>query len=199
MCKLKGLLERGLTATAALWPPIRTSYGWVHQAAAILGSEGVDGATIRARLRGLLGSMARHRRAAGELSTAVAHFLKVSRSYWGGLFACYAVPGLPRTNNALEQLFGSHRYHERRATGRKAASPALVLRGAARVIAAVATRQRVFTAVDLAKADRQDWKQLRESLDERRRQRVQRSRFRRDPECYLRRLEEQLIKLGLPA
>ena len=26
------------------------------------------------------------------------------------------VPGLPRTNNALEQLFGSQRYHERRAT-----------------------------------------------------------------------------------
>src|SRR3712207_9435478 len=57
-----------------------------------------------------------------------------------GLFHCYAVPDLPRTNNGLEQLFGSQRYHERRATGRKAASPAAVLRGEVRLIAATATR-----------------------------------------------------------
>lgn len=143
--------------------------------------------------------MARHRNAVGTLSPGIAHFLKVSRSYWPGLFACYQVPDLPRTNNALEQFFGSYRYHERRASGRKAASPALVLRGAARMIAAVATRQRVFTAKDLATTDRQGWRKLRQTLDERRNQRVQRSRFRRNPECYLRKLEEQLTQLTLPS
>ena len=40
---------------------------------------------------------------------------------------CYDVPGLPRTDNALEQLFGSTRHHERRCTGRKVASPSPVL------------------------------------------------------------------------
>lgn len=35
------------------------------------------------------------------------------------------IPG----NTGLEQLFGSQRYHELRATGRKMASPATVLRG----------------------------------------------------------------------
>lgn len=143
--------------------------------------------------------MARHRHAVGRLAKGVTHFLKVSRSYWPGLFACYTVPDLPRTNNALEQMFGSYRYHERRSSGRKAASPALVLRGAARMIAAVATRQRVFTAADLAQANRQAWTQLRRTLEERRQRRVQRSRFRRNPECYLRRLEEQLIQRTLPA
>jgi hypothetical protein len=69
--------------------------------------------------------------------------VKVTRSYWPGLFHCYAVAELPRTNNALEQFFGRHRYHERRASGRKGASPALVLRGAARLVAATATRQRL--------------------------------------------------------
>ena len=44
-------------------------------------------------------------------------------------YGIYAVSALPRTNNGLEQLFGSQRYHERRATGRKMASPATVLRG----------------------------------------------------------------------
>ena len=66
---------------------------------------------------------------AGTLADAVAHFRKVARSYQPGLFHCYAVPGLPRTNNDLEHLFGAQRYHERRANGRKAASPGAVLRG----------------------------------------------------------------------
>jgi hypothetical protein len=196
---LKRLLDRGLSATARRWPAIRRAYGWVHQAAAILGSEEGDGRSIRRRLRGLLGAMARHRHTVGRLATGVSHFLKVSRSYWPGLFACYTVPDLPRTNNALEQMFGSYRYHERRSSGRKGASPALVLRGAARMIAAVATRQRVFTATDLAQANRPAWSQLRQTLEERRHRRVQRRRFRCNPECYLRRLEEQLIQLTLPA
>ena len=125
----------------------------MHQAAHILGREGVDKQTAQKRLGGLLGAMARHRDKAGGLAPAVGHFLKVSRSYWPGLFHCYAVEGLPRTNNALEQLFGSYRHHERRVSGRKVASPALVLRGSARIIAAVATRQRPQRVKDLISAD----------------------------------------------
>jgi hypothetical protein len=45
----------------------------------------------------------------GPLATAKQHFLKVTQSYWSGLFACYDDPELPRTNNALEQFFGSFR------------------------------------------------------------------------------------------
>src|SRR5262249_39834152 len=137
--KLKGLIDRGLGATAALWPAIALAFGWVHRAAGILGAEGDGGARVRRRLGGLLGALGRHRQQGGRLAGAVGHFLKVSRSYWPGLFACYDMAGLPRTNNDLEQLFGSQRYHERRASGRKVGSPALVLRGAARVVAAVAT------------------------------------------------------------
>jgi hypothetical protein len=196
--KLKGLLDRGLGATAALWPAIVLTFGWVHRAAGILGAEGVGGAQVRRRLGGLLGAVARHRQRAGRLAGAVGHFLKVSRSYWPGLFACYDTAGVPRTNNGLEQLFGSQRYHERRASGRKVGSPALVLRGAARVVAAVATRQRAFTAEDLAGADRGKWARLRQELDERRQRRTQRRRFRRDPEGYLRQLENLLIKSALP-
>jgi hypothetical protein len=154
---------------------------------------------VRQRLGGLLGAMALHQKKAGRLATAVGHFLKVSRSYWAGLFACYDSEGVPRTNNDLEQLFGSQRYHERRASGRKAGSPALVLRGSARLVAAVATRQRAFTADDLAGADRAEWQRLRQALDERRHRRTQRRRFRRDPEGYLRQLEDLLIQSGLPS
>ncbi len=199
MQKLKGLIDRGLGATAALWPAIVVAFGWVHRAAGILGAEGVSGAQVRRRLGGLLGAMARHRQRAGRLAGAVGHFLKVSRSYWPGLFACHDTAGVPRTNNGLEQLFGSQRYHERRASGRKVGSPALVLRGAARVVAAVATRQRAFTAEDLAEADRGACARLRRELDERRQRRTQRRRFRRDPEGYLRQLEDLLSQSGLPS
>jgi hypothetical protein len=103
--------------------------------------------------------MTRHRESVGALSSAVDQFVKVSRSYWPGLFGCYDTAGLPRTNNDLERAFGSHRYHERRATGRKGASPALVLRGSVRLVAGLATRQRAVSASDLAGAGRCRWRQ----------------------------------------
>ncbi|OWK40376.1 Transposase [Fimbriiglobus ruber] len=186
-----------MEATADLWAPVRTAFGWVHQAAHILGLEDTPGAVIRTKLGGLLGAMRRHRKGVGDLATGVDHFVKVSRSYWPNLFACYDTPDLPRTNNDLEQAFGSHRYHERRATGRKVASPALVVRGAARLVAGLATRRREITAADLAGADRDRWQQLRAELEERRQRRVERRRFRRDPEEYLKTLEDKLLQSGL--
>ena len=90
------------------------AFGWVHLAARILGTEGGDAPRVRKRLGGLLGAMARHKDKVGPLASAVGHFVKVSQSYWPGLFHCYEVADLPRTNNALEQLFGSYRHHERR-------------------------------------------------------------------------------------
>ena len=182
-----------------MWPPVRAAFGWVHRAARVLGQDGLAGAAVRAELGGLLGAMRRHRGAAGPLGGAVDHFLKVTRSYWPGLFACYDTADLPRTNNALEQAFGAHRYHERRATGRRGASPALVLRGSARLVAGLGTRAGAGTAADLAGADREEWKRVRAELEERRQRRVERRRFRRDPDGYLKALETKLNQPGLPA
>jgi hypothetical protein len=192
------MVDRGLEATVQLWPSVRKAFGWVHQAAGILGQESVGGAVVRGQLGGLLGAMRRHRSAAGSLSGAVDHFVKVSRSYWRGLFGCYDIAELPRTNNGLEQTFGSHRYHERRATGRKGASPTLVLRGSVRLVAALATRGREVAVTELAEADRQRWAQLRADLEQRRQRRVERRRFRKDPQEYLNTLENKLNQLRLP-
>jgi hypothetical protein len=192
-------VRAGLSATAPLWPVLAVAYAWVWRAAHILGDKGATSAAqARRQLGGLLGAMSRHAKAAGPLAGAVRHFVKVTRSYWAGLFHCYDVEGLPRTNNDLEQLFGSHRYHERRASGRKGASPALVLRGSARLLAAAATRRRPYTAAELAGADPARRDELRRQLEARRQRRVMRRRFRRDPEAYLRQLEEQLLQSALP-
>jgi hypothetical protein len=52
---------------------------------------------------------------------------------------------------------------------------------------------------ELARADRRAWAELRRRLDDRRRARTLRSRFRRDPAAYLADLEQQLSQLTLPA
>ncbi len=178
---------------------MRTAFGWVHRAAVILRNErGLDAAAVRRRYRGLIAAIARHRRACGRLAGAFEHFLKVTRSYWPGLFHCYDVADLPRTNNQLEQFFGSYRYHERRCSGRKVACPGTVVRGSVRMVAAAATRLRPVGAGDLAPTDLAAWRSLRESLERRRAARTQGRRFRRDAVAYLQSLEEALIKGTLP-
>ncbi|HEY2784679.1 MAG TPA: ISNCY family transposase, partial [Fimbriiglobus sp.] len=86
-----------------------------------------------------------------------------------------------------------------RATGRKRASPALVLRGSAKLVAGLATRRGTVTTADLAAADPAAWKTLRAQLNERRERRVDRRRFRRNPEGYLNDLENRLNQSRLPA
>jgi hypothetical protein len=122
----------------------------------------------------------------------------VTRSYWPGLFHCYDHAALPRTNNDLEQFFGAHRYHERRASGRRGAAPGLVVRGSVRVLAAAATRLQTWAGYDLAVSEVETWRELRRDLDRRRLARVLGRRFRRDPGGYLRTLEADLFKASLP-
>ena len=178
---------------------MRVAFGWVHRAAAVLRNRrGLDAAGVRRRYRGLIAAIARHRRAAGRLAEAFDHFLKVTRSYWPGLSRCHEAAGLPRTNNDLEQFFGSYRYHERRASGRKVACPGTAVRGSVRVVSAAATRVRRIDPADLIPSDRQAWLDLRGSLERRQAVRTLGRRFRRDPVAYLRSLEESLINRVLP-
>ncbi len=179
---------------------MRTAFGWVHRAAAILRNRrGLDGDGVRRRLRGLLGAIARHRKSAGRLSGAIGHLLKVTRGYWRGLFASYDEADLPRTNNDLEQFFGSCRHHERRCSGRKVASPGLVVRGSVRIVAAAATRLGTITAAALAPADLKSWQSLRGKLADRQEARAMGRRFRRDPGVYLGSLGQYLIKGLVPS
>jgi len=200
--RLRTLIVRGLERTRPAWPAIRHAFAWLHEAARILDNEaGHDAVAVVHRFDALLDAMERNRSQAGPLAGAIDHFLKVTRSYRVGLFACYRVPDLPRTNNALEQLFGAYRHHERRATGpgRKAASPATVLRGSVRLIAGTATRLRRYEAGDLAAADRQQWEALRQRLEQRHTASVMRCRFRRNPDAFLKQIETDFLQQTLPA
>jgi hypothetical protein len=198
--RLQRLLQHGLQITTLLWPVIRVAYNWVHQVAHVLANEDeLPAEVVRERYQTVLHQMEAGRTAAGNLAPAIDQFLKVSTSYAPHLFHCYAVPGLPRTNNALEHLFGSARYHERRASGRKGADPSLVVRGAVRVVAAVATRHHPFTGADLWPHDLARWRALRRQLGYRHQARRAQRSFRRNPKAYLARLEAQLLMPSLPA
>jgi hypothetical protein len=200
--RLRQLLRRGLEETAALWPVVRVAYRWVKQVAKVLKNQAQrPAAAVRRQLSDLLGKM---RQAVTEskeetLRKQLQHFVKVTTSYWPGLFACYRRKDLPRTNNDLEHLFGSHRYHERRASGRKRAAPGLVVAGSVRVVASLATRLRPEEGLQLPAGYVARWRESRRALEKRRESRRQQRRFRRAPATYLQELEERANKLSLPS
>jgi len=126
------------------------------------------------------------------------HFVKITRSYWPGLFQTYDIDGLPRTNNDLEHLFGSLRHQERRITGHKVVSPSLIVRGAVRVLAAVITWANPLSPQQLGEVDLVAWHEERHQLDKLRDGRRLQRHFRQHPETYLAALEKRLLKLDLP-
>lgn len=175
-------------------------YDWLHQAAHILAHDGQKTPTaLKQEYQQLLATMKEQQDQLGELAASVTHFCKVTASYWDGLFACYQVKDLPRTNNGLEQYFGSARHAERRVTGRKRASPALVIRGAVRVVAAGASRFLTISATQLRLTDLEAWHTLRQQLEYRHEARRMQLRFRRDPDAYLAALEQRLLTPTLPS
>lgn len=193
-------LTKGLIKTAPLWPDIQQGYAWVYRAAHLLtNDEKQKSAQVRQTYEMLLAEMEQTPTSSEALTTMLSTFRKVTTSYWSGLFHCYDYADLPRTNNELEQYFGSARYHERRMTGRKQASPGLVVRGAVRIVASVASRLHPFSGAELCPTDLTQWRALRSELDHRHEARRVQHRFRKSPESYLATLEEKLIKERLPS
>ncbi len=192
------MVATGLFATKRLWAPLQTAQTWLQRAADVLANaEQADAAVVEEQYRALLKEVLQ---ATSDPSVAAwaTTFYKVTRSYWQGLFHCYDMAEVPRTNNDLEQYFGKARHHERRATGHKSATSALVVRGAVRVVAAVATPLGAWTAQELRPASVAAWRTLRAKLEARHEARRAARRFRRDPAKYLAQLEEHLLHTSLP-
>jgi len=199
------VIRTGLERTAQLWPEVRAGFGLLKQMAEVLRNEALlSGEQVRGRFAEVAQGVAQAARQAREggqpkLAAALEHFVKVCGSYEPGLFHCYDVADLQPTNNDLEQAFGRYRHHERRVSGRKKGSPSLVLRGAVRLVAALATRLEEVSPEDLAPRDLAQWRQKRAELGRRRRARAQQTRFRRDPDAFLRELEDKLCQSRLPS
>ena len=193
--QLHQLLTKGLQATAALWPPLQHAYHFVHQAKAILANpQQHTSLHVRESYLALLAQMREEIATLGPLASAFEHFCQITDNFAAGLFQCYDVEGLPRTNNELEHCFGVARVHERRATGRRGAIPGVVVRGSVRLLAVVVAAREDVQAADLQPTDYQKWRELRAQLWSREEARRMQFRFRKDPAAYLAALEAQLLE-----
>jgi len=197
--RLRRLLEKGLNETASSWPVIQEWYGWVRRVAHVLSNEDqANGKVVRRRLNAVLRRMRQEVREKQGSAKVLSHFLRVTGSYKPGLFHCYDGTGLPRTNNDLEQMFGSHRYHERRSNGRKKGGSGVIVRGSVRLVSSVATRLGWLEGETLVLRDQLQWKQLRKRLEQRMNSRCQQRRYRQDPQSYLTKLENIELQSTLP-
>jgi hypothetical protein len=101
-------LQAALSPFAETSQEIQQGAAWLRDIAYILepSTASLLSAThVAGQLRGYLDTVLRLPDVTPTLSAFGLHLDKVSRSYWPGLFHCYDVPGLPRTNNALESRF----------------------------------------------------------------------------------------------
>lgn len=155
---------------------------------------GLGGAAVALALAHFLGPLADRRDLTGWLEALRTHLFKVSTSYWPGLFGCYDVVGLPRTNNDLEGLFGQTKRRSRRQTGLHSQRRVLLRHGgwllySCKDATAEALRQR------LAQVPRAAYRAARGRFEKRQEQFRQRHRWCHDRPAVLAQLETRWTAL----
>lgn len=91
---------------------------------------GAGGDAVARELAQLLGWLADQSELSEWQQKVRTHLSKVSERYWSGLFVCYELEGVPRTNNELEGLFGATRRRIRQQSGAKQVRRAIGRQGA---------------------------------------------------------------------
>ena len=115
-------LQEALAPFAQTYQTFQQGAAWLHDIAYILqptASEAMRGKQVARQLRAYLDTVLRWPEIMPTFSVFGRHFDKVSRSYWPGLFHCYDMPGLPRTNSELESHFRDTSRRLLRTTGQK--------------------------------------------------------------------------------
>jgi hypothetical protein len=115
-------LQSALAPFAQTYQEVQQGAAWLRDIAYILepSAPHVSSADhVANQLRGYLDTVRYRSDLAPPLATFGAHLDTVSRSYWPGLFHCYEMPGLPRTNNELESHFRDTSRRLLRTTGQK--------------------------------------------------------------------------------
>jgi hypothetical protein len=101
-------LQSALSPCAQTYEELRQGAAWLRDIAYILEpcpTYPMSAAQVAGHLRSYLDTVQQWPDVAPPLERFGLHLDKVSRSYWPGLFHCYDVPSVPRTNNELESRF----------------------------------------------------------------------------------------------
>ena len=115
-------LRSALSPLAQTYQELQQGAAWLHDIAYLLEpvpSHSMRGQQVAGQLRSYLDTVCRWPKATPGLSQFARHLDTVSRSYWPGLFHCYDVRRLPRTNNELESRFRDTSRRLLRTTGQK--------------------------------------------------------------------------------
>src|SRR5215469_7728533 len=115
-------LQAALAPCAQTHQELQQGAAWLRDIAYIfepVPSRPIHAAHVAGQLRDYLDTVRHWPQATPTLSQFALHLDTVSRSYWSGLFHCYDMPGLPRTNNELESRFRDTRRRLLRITGQK--------------------------------------------------------------------------------
>jgi hypothetical protein len=135
----------------------------------------------------------------GWLRPKVEYLVTVLRRLRGGLYHCYDVPGLPRTDNALEQFYRRVKSEQRRITGRKRADAFVVRVGGVAVYAtAASTVPEAALLQQLAAVPAAAWRQERVTLRANQDRQAKMRRFRLAPAAYLADLEARWDAITRP-
>ena len=144
-------LQSALAPFAQTYQTFQQGAAWLRDIAYILeptASPAVWGEQVAGQLRAYLDTVLRWPQVTPSLEAFGRHLDTVSRSYWPGLFHCYDVPGLPRTNNALESRFRDTRRRLLRTTGQKGLTQRTLQRqGAWELLPHPSTEAQVLDAV----------------------------------------------------
>lgn len=116
------------------------------------------------------------------------HIQQIFRSFWWGLFTCYDVEGLPRTNNELERFIRQIRMGYRRVSGRKNVHDFVIRYGAyAALIDPSESLDELLARMD--QVDQEEFLKERKRLNLTLLEEAQIHRFRYHREVYLAELE----------
>src|SRR5262245_13000985 len=115
-------LQAALAPFAETYQTLSQGAAWLQDIAYILepvATAPSNAAEVARQLRSYLDTVQRQPKGTPTLEAFGRHLDTVSQSYWPGLFRCYEVPSLPRTNNELESHFRETRRRLLRTTGQQ--------------------------------------------------------------------------------
>lgn len=200
LARLRTLVQRARQRCGERAAQLQRAYGWLCEIGrrldpAVLAEDGEPptGAQVRERVEGYLQEIAVATVDASFpewLREPVGHMRTVLLRLREGLYHCYDVPGLPRTDNDLEQFYRRIKAGERRITGHRRSDTFVVRVGgfAVYAIAAVgipeADLQQQLAAVPPA-----EWQRERATLRANQERQTKMRRFRLHRDAYLADLE----------
>ena len=209
LARLRTLIRRAEQRCGERAAELRQAHGFLCEIARRLEPSAASepgpppsGGQVRARVEAYLNAVAAAL-ADGSvpawLQQPVEHLVIVLRRLGHGLYHCYDVPGLPRTDNALEQFYRRVKAEQRRITGRKRSDAFVVRVGGFAVYATAASGDSEAALLDqLAAVPAAEWQRERATLRATQERQTKMRRFRLHRTAYLADLEARWAQISQP-